>query len=228
MGKFWQILFCAACCLVTTKLMAQGKGDIATLTTHFDFGPSTYKSALLESNDTSYTMRYGGTVLAGETKSLEFAIFRDSNTTAFLLNEASMASSWQDTHLRYRWAYGYCGFVLSSASLVAQSAGETEVFDITASGYGVSFGFNMPFAKRGMVALDAAYVVPTKLVEVNQVDVSIGSRMDLDMNISYGLTRQFLSLILGYRTRSLGITLNEAFAEGISTTYLGLSGSFFL
>ncbi len=197
-------------------------------TLHFsaDGGTSTYKSELVESNDTATSIRYGMGLYAGADKLLGFGLRMDSQTTPFALNESQIVSSWQETFLTYRWGYMHAGAIISLVNMSA-TQGETDLFDLTGNGYGATFGAFYPFSKDGSVRTEINFVQINTIKETNQVDVSIGQRLDVDVGANFHLVKKrWLDLLVGYRMRTLSITLTETFAEQITSTYLGLSTVF--
>ncbi len=197
-----------------------------TLSFKLDYGPSTYKSELVDSNDTSYSMRYSVGIFAGETKSVVFAIKSDSNTTTFALNESEITTAWQETHILYRWTYFYVGAVISSLTM-ASNKEAADLFELAGNGYGGTLGTTIEFGRGGMFYLDVASVSIANVSEINQQDVSFGARTDIDIGCSFDITRRLLDISFGYRTRTLPVTLGESAAETLSTTYLGLNTSLY-
>ncbi len=208
------------------QVCASDADSAPTLSFKVDYGPSTYKSELVDSNDTSYTMRYSVGIFAGETKSVVFAIKSDSNTTAFALNDSENITAWQETHILYRWTYFYVGAVISTLTMTSNKEG-ADLFELAGNGYGGALGTTIEFGRGGMFYLDVASVSISNVSEINQQDVSFGARTDIDIGCSFSITRRLLDLSFGYRTRTLPVTLGESAAESLSTTYLGLNTSLY-
>lgn len=220
------ILLCL-CALIPTALQGKGNQSIPTLYVSADGGMSTYKSKLVASNDTSTATRYSMGLYAGLDKVIGFAIRTDSQSTNFELNDSTVTMSWQETFLKYRIGNLSTGAIISLATMTAESTANSQSFDLTGSGYGAFIHYFYPFGRLGKLNLEVDSVTISSIQESNQVDVTLGQRLDIDFGASFSLTKKdLLELVVGYRTRSFSVTTNSSYAEQIATTYLGLSTVF--
>jgi hypothetical protein len=219
----------AALCGFTSSQLAlaeKGDADVPTLAFNVDYGPSTYKSELLENNDTSYSMRWDIGIFAGESKNVVFKLQNDSNTTTFALNKSSALTTWQDTHIGYRWQFLYFGAIISSLTMTTTKE-SADQYEMTGSGYGGSFGAMTTFGRGGRISLNVNSVSISEINEVNQSEITLGSRLDIDIGAAYDLSRDMFDFLFGYRTRTLPMTVGDAYSESLTTTYFGLSSSLF-
>ena len=80
-------------------------------------GLTTYKSKLVESNDTSFGVRYTFGINAGRSKNVGMLVRTETNSTTFELNESAISTTIQDLILRYHWGPAYIGVILNSGAL---------------------------------------------------------------------------------------------------------------
>jgi len=225
--RILQIVAIISCFIASANAFAdKGDAEVPTLAFNVDYGPSTYKSEMLESNDTSYSMRWDIGIFAGETKNVIFKLQNESNTTAFALNESTAITIWQDTHIGYRWPYMYVGAIISSLTMTTTKEGADQ-YDLTGSGYGGSLGLMTTFGRGGRINLNINSVSISEVNEVNQTEIAFGSRTDIEIGASYDLSRDMFDLLFGYRTRTVPITVDDSFSEAVSSTYFGLASSLF-
>lgn len=205
-----------------------GKGrSVPTMFISADGGVSTHKSKLVSSNDTATATRYGMGIYAGVDKVIGFGIRTDTQTTAFELNDSSVSATWQETFLRYRFGNFSTGAIISLVSLSAESTANSQDFDLTGSGYGGFLHYVQPFGRIGKLSLEIDSVNIDTIKESNQVSVTLGQRLDIDFGASFSLTKKdWLELLVGYRTRSLSVTTDASYKDEITTTYMGLSTVF--
>ena len=206
----------------TAKAFGAPAKDVPTLSSEVNYGPTTYKSELVESNDTSFSMAYSIQVMAGEDKNLGIGIRNDSNTTAFELNLSETISTWQDTVIQYSLHWVYLGVVISNLKMSATKA-EIALFELTGQGYGGNMGFKFNFGRSGEFKLDIVSAAISEVTEINQAAVTFGSRLDIDIGAAIDITRRALDFTFGYKQRTRPITLDgTSYSDTISTTYFGL------
>lgn len=191
-----------------------------------DYGMGTYKSALMESNDTNGIVTYGIGAYAGLQKKLGIEYKVESATTAFALNTSSLAMTWNTTVIKYRlWAFEV-GPVIGSVTAKGNRAG-TDIFDAVGSGYGGYFGLMMPVGKHSTIDLKATQCATGEMIDKQQMTVAVGPRLDIELSSRIGITRRNLSATIGYRRRTYTITEDgTGFAELQTSTYLGLVTGF--
>jgi predicted porin len=210
--------------LVTSQAIARGVDDPPTVGFTIDYGPTTYKSELVQSNDTSLSMRYSLAIFAGETRSIVFMLKNDSNATTFALNESTVEATWQETQLKYRWNSLYFGVVLATLNMTASAAG-TSLFELTGTGFGANVGGSFAIGRSGAFYFDVSAATISQIAEINQTDISFGSRTDIDLGTSYALSKRMFDAVFGYRQRTLPVTLGTSANEVLTTTYFGISAS---
>lgn len=185
-----------------------------------DGGPMTYKSELLETNDTGYALAYTLGFHAGEDRNLGILIRNDTTNLSFETNDSKIEKNWLETTIRYRMGFFYLGPILSNLTIKINQAG-ADIRDATGSGYGANLGFIFDVSRNAGMYLDANYVTISEIVDTEAREISVGPRIDADLGTIIQLSREHFDFLLGYRYRQLGIELDESYSELISTTYLG-------
>jgi hypothetical protein len=214
-------VFIFACTFVSSANADEFERRLKTVYLEADYGLSTYKSKLVESNDTGSITSYTIGANIGADKPVAFVIRSDQSAISFLLNESAITSSWRDTIIRYRWGYMYVGGVMGQTTWEVKSAG-ADLFAGTGSGYGGNFGIMFPIGARNLFTIDATSMTASTFVEKNEQDVKMGARTDINMYGNIGLTRDSLDLIVGYRQRSHSISyLSTSYAEIHTATFFG-------
>jgi hypothetical protein len=233
-------------------------GVLTGFNVHASGGLSTYKSKMLQSNDTGTTINYGLALHAGEERGMSMGLEREQSTFPFSLNNASLALETQDVDVIYRWGPVYAGMMFTQAGwyakapadangdkLLDQNSTAEEYLDILAPGYGARTGLRVAFSKRGAAYIDVRYATASKVQQATPKDastggivgtspalgrtVAVGPRMSVDFGASLPITRDLLSFIAGYRYRTYGLTVeSESFAELHTSTYIGMTVDFSL
>jgi hypothetical protein len=202
-----------------------GEKAFADGVTGFNFhaagGLSTYKSKMLQSNDTGTTIGYGLAVHAGNERGMSMGLEREQSTFPFALNNASLAHADGD-------------------KLLDQNATAQEYLDILAPGYGARTGLRVAFSKRGAAFIDVRYATASKVQQAIPEEastagisgtspalgrkVTVGPRMSIDFGASLPITRDLFSFIAGYKYRTYAVSVeSEAFAELHTSTYIGMT-----
>jgi hypothetical protein len=186
-----------------------------------DYGLATYKSKLVDSNDTGTTMSYGIGAHVGELQLVGISARRETSTFSFLLNDSSIKSFWQDIRISYRWGYAYLGAIIGSAEMLASKESE-DLFDLTGNGFGGTVGFIVPVTSKALVKLDISSVTISQVVEKDKKQVTLGPRLDIDLGASVDLSKRMWDFIFGYRQRTNSISVDgTSYAELRTATYLG-------
>ena len=203
--------------------MAYGNKGATTPTVYadIDYGFSTYKSKLLQSNDTSSSLRYAVGVYAGRDKTISVAISSDSASTAFELNSSQYDTTFFDTYIRYHFWYLYFGAMINSTTMKATNDSGT-VFDLTGSGFGGNFGGRFPFGKGSEVIFNVDSVTTSEVQEITNTTVSVNPRLLIDIGASFNVTRRLIDFIVGYRMNTYSVTTDSSYAESLTTTYFGV------
>lgn len=212
-----------AALLAEPALASKGSGFGEYCPTFFldtSFGLTTYKSKLVESNDTGTGLSYALGGYAGEDRKFGFLVKTDTSTTSFLLNTSKVAVSWQDSILRYRLGPVYAGLLLTTIDLKVNNQGVDEL-DVSGSGTGGNLGFFYPIGRMGLFYFDASTVTLTNFRNVLADEVKGGTRLDLDMGAYFDLTRDFLDLAIGYRQRTTSFKVTSSYDETFYVTYVG-------
>lgn len=200
---------------------------------------TTYKSGMLTSNDTGVGNTYTLGAHVGTDRSFGVLYNVDSSVVTFGINKGKVATTWTDTIIRYRMGAFYLGGVIGSVALQVTAPesqdptidGKTPVdvnLDVVGTGYGGNGGFVLGFGRNNAWYLDATTVSIAAARDLEQTDVTFGSRLDLDTGISFFITRSVFDMMVGYRTRQYSIKVAESYAESLSATYLAFRlNSFF-
>ena len=205
---------------------AKGESDpvkeiLPTAWIQASYGLSTYKSELVESNDTGALINYAIGANVGEEKTFGLVIRTDSSAIDFKLNESKIESSWRDTVIRYRWGYAYIGGILGYSSFAATSAG-AELFSGTGTGYGVNFGGYLPLGRDNALVLDGSSVTIGEFNEVDQKAVKFGARTDVSIYGQMEIMNDAVHSTVGYTQRTHAVSLDgSGSAETHTATWVG-------
>ncbi len=189
-------------------------------------GAMTYKSEMVESNDTGYGFAYSVGFYAGAERNLGIIIRNDSTSISFALNDSKVENTWLDSTIRYRMGPFYLGGIISNMTLKVNQAG-TELRDSTGSGYGVNAGMQFNLNRNSGMYLDISSVSITEARDVEKRDITVGPRTDADLGMVFHLTRETLDFMLGYRYRTMAVKLDESYSELVTTTYMGFKFNLF-
>lgn len=191
------------------------------------FGFSTYKSKMVDSNDTSTGLTYKLGGCSGNKR--QFCLFHitDTTTTSFELNTSKIVSQWQDTNLRYYWNYIYIGPVFTDLNLQVTQSG-TEFIDGAGTGVGGNLGFIFPMSKVGVFYIDVVSTSIAKMKNSLTQEVTAVARQDIDIGAQIDITSELLDFILGYKQRTIATSAGTSYADSYLITYFGLRiASFF-
>ncbi len=216
--------------LTEVRAWAAGDGLMqATPTFYLDltFGFTTYKSELVQSNDTGTGLTYSLGGYAGQDHQVGFKTEVDSTTTTFALNDSSTTVVWQDSIINYRLSYFYLGVVFSQLDIKLNNAGTDEV-DAGATGMGYNAGLLIPIQRVGFFYTDVIGVTPTTSRNALTGDYTAGARMDIDIGTSFDLTRNAVDMMVGYKQRTMAMSSTLSGTETYYCTYIGFRfGAFF-
>lgn len=184
-------------------------------------GIATYKSKMVQSNDTSFSSGYKIGINAGLEKNLSVLIQSQSNTTNFeyadVETKSKVESTFQNTFIRYFWGPLYIGFGfdLSTLNVVLN---DNEHMKSLSHGMGGTFGVIAPIGKNNMIYLDIASLSPTETMETVQIissqTASLGSRLDLELGGIINLSKDRFDLKIGYKQRTFAVTIgSETYSE---------------
>lgn len=188
-----------------------------------DYGLGTYKSKLVDSNDTMNVMTYGFGANAGEERNLGFEYRQEKQTIAFAVNESGLTSDWTSTILKYRIWMMELGAVIGGVKMKVEREG-TEVLDIVGDGYGGYFGLLIPMSRGNLAYLNVMSVATASPVDKKERVIAMGSRLDIEVGGRFAISRKYLTFDVGYRRRTNSITEGgTAYSELQTSTFLGFS-----
>jgi hypothetical protein len=189
----------------------------------FDYGLATYKSKLVDSNDTAGAVTYGFGLNAGENRNFGVEYRVETATVAFETNQSSLTSNWTSTIFKYRlWAFEL-GPVIGSVKMSSKRE-NAEIFDIVGGGYGGYFGILMPIGSKNIAYMNAMSVATASPVDTQARTITMGSRMDLELGTKIKVTRKAVDFVVGYRRRTLSITEGGSpFSELQTATFFGFN-----
>jgi hypothetical protein len=189
----------------------------------FDYGLATYKSKLMDSNDTLGAATYGFGLNAGTDRNLGVEYRVETGTVAFETSQSSLATSWYSTIFKYRiWAFEL-GPVLGGVKMTGNRGG-SEIFDIVGSGYGGYFGILMPIGSQNLAYLNAMSVATAAPLDSQARTITMGSRLDLELGTKIKVTRKAVDFVVGYRRRTFSITESgNPYSEAQTSTFIGFN-----
>jgi hypothetical protein len=188
-----------------------------------DYGLGTYKSKLVDSNDTMNVVTYGFGANAGEERNLGFEYRQEKQAITFAVNESSLISDWTSTIFKYRFWMMELGAVIGGVKMKVEREG-AEVLDIVGDGYGGYFGLLIPMSRGNLAYLNAMSVATASPVDKKERVIAMGSRLDIEVGGHFAISRKYLNFDVGYRRRANSITEGgTAYNELQTTTFLGFS-----
>lgn len=205
------------------------ESDLPTFYLDTTFGFTTYKSELVQSNDTGTGLTYGIGGWAGQQHEVGFRTRIDSTSTTFALNTSKSTVTWQDSIINYRLGYFYLGVVFAQLDTTVNNQGTDEV-DAGATGMGYNTGLLIPITRVGYFYTDVLGVTPAKARNDNSLTgtFSAGARMDIDMGTSFNLTKNAVDMMVGYKRRTMAMAATNSGTETYYCTYIGFRfGIFF-
>lgn len=201
------------------------QSSLKTIYFNADYGLTTHKSELVESNDTGSSLRYSLGLNVGDQKQLGVVLQTESSTINFLLNETSTAVLYRDTRITYRLGYFYIGVISAYAQASAVAADGTDIFSGQGSGTGFAAGAYIPVGGRSLMQIDITSAgIADFLNKDENVEVKMGSRMVIDIAGHIPISKRYFNLDLGYRQRTQPFTVaGTSTSETVTTTYVGFS-----
>lgn len=250
MNRVWLTCYKRISCIVI-GLLAYGQfaaaAEVPAFFAYASGGYSVFKSALVQSNDTSSAVTVGFGTYAGDGKRFGMALQREQATFSFTLNNSVITYQLQDLHLRYRYGMFYSGVVFGQSAWQIEAPRDADadgrldpdgdvlpLVDAIGTGYGANFGLMFETMRRGTIYVDLTYMaaqtalakaVPqdaNNLTTLVEKEATLGARIDFDLGIKFELSRRYLGMA-GFRYRSLTLGVDgEAASETNGTTYVGV------
>ena len=222
-NTFTKILSLVA--LLFSSLIAMGeRSTFPTAYMEVEYGLwTTYKSGLVDFNDTGATTALSLGTYAGGDNSLGFSLRQETSAITFSPSSATasnITSTWQDVGIKYRLGFFYLGILFGSLDIKAVVQG-TDTVDAIGSGTGAQAGFITELGRGGFFQFDYSTVTIATIKDVSNPNVAVGARADMDIKTGYKLLK-WLQLTAGHRTRSYTITTSQAYTETVDATYFGL------
>lgn len=236
MFKHYQILilinFIIASIFTLKESTSYARSGYPTFFIDINAGLLTYKSKFVNSNDTSISTQYNFGAYAGSQNQLGVIIKTSTNTTAFSLNSSTITTTFQDSVFHYRWKMLYGGLILSQSTLAVSREADTDLaaleVDAIGTGYGFNAGLKLPIGRSSIVFFDASSISTSVIKEVNQEDISLGSRTEINLGSIIPITKSMFNGQIGYTQRSYSITHSgTSYAEVQTMTWFGFSTAFF-
>ena len=198
-------------------------------------GLATYKSEAVQSNDTNVTSGYTLGFSGGPERELIFALTNESSTTSFTYanstSTSSIATTFQDTLMAYRWGFIYLGLVFSQTQILASNL-DTDYMDSLATGQGFAFGARVPVRKSAYIILDylsSNTTVTKDVVQSSGTETTLGARSDVFLGGLIAITKSLLKARIGYRQRTFAMTVAGSSSTELQTmTWIGLDFNLFL
>ena len=184
-------------------------------------GFSTYKSKVVEMNDTSTAIGYGLKIRAGNDGDLGVHWDEFTNKTKFALNSSETKISFQDTSILFNIGSFFLGPVFSKVTLDVHNQG-TDTLSGLGSGYGVNTGFAFDLGKASSVYFEGKMITTSVLKAEDSVKASMGSRTDFKVGGIIPITKKLISLDIAWRMQSWPLTISgQTGKETLYTTWLG-------
>ena len=215
-------------CLSALVCSVSAKGDemtdrTSTVYMFADYGLGTYKSLLVDSNDTMGVTTYGFGANAGQDRNLGFEYRQEKQTINFAVNQSSLTSDWTSTIFKYRVWMVELGVVLGGVKMKVEREG-SEILDIVGDGYGGYFGMLIPMSRDNLAYLNVMSVSTAAPVDKKERTIALGPRMDIELGGRFALARKYLNFDIGYRRRTNSVTESDvAYNELQTSTFLGFS-----
>ncbi len=215
-------------CISSAMLANPARADEMTERTNTvymfgDYGLGTYKSQLVDSNDTMGVVTYGFGANAGGERNLGVEYRQEKQSITFAVNKSSLTSDWTSTIFKYRLWMVELGAVIGGVKMKVEREG-TEILDIVGDGYGGYFGLLIPMSRGNLAYLNAMSVATASPVDKKERVIAMGSRLDIEVGGHFAISRKYLNFDVGYRRRANSITEGgAAYSELQTSTFLGFS-----
>lgn len=201
---------------------AFANSDGPALRVHAGGGFSTYKSKVVNMNDTSTAIGYGFDMKAGNEGDLGVHWEQFTSKTKFLINSSESKMDFQDTSILLNLGSFYIGPVFSKVTIDIVNQG-VNTLSALGSGYGGNAGFSIEVGKVAELYLDGKMVITSVLKAEDGVQSKLGSRTDFKLGGMLPITKKLLSLDIAWRMQSWPVTLaGVSNKETLYTTWLGL------
>lgn len=191
-------------------------------------GMTTYKSKLVDSNDTSFSYAYAVQLNAGEGQYFGAFYRSEANTTSFTYASTTasskIASTFDDYGFRLLLGPVHIQVILDTITL-AVTKEDVEFLDALASGIGFGGGIFLPLNKMSKFFLGYNYYLPATFKDSIQgtTEVKLASRSEMEVGGILKLTKRALELEIGYRQSAFNISVaGTGYDEEKTSTWLAL------
>lgn len=227
-----KIIFLVPLFLWQMQALAQfrSKQDSPSVFLELGIGLTTYKSLVVESNDTANSQGYRLGINGGQEKNLSMFVNNESTSTNFIYagseEKSQIDTTFFDTVLRYYWGPFYFGAIFSQSSIVTLKQ-DVELTNATGSGMGGNLGLEFYINRNTLLFIDLLSVntgdVIDSIQELETTTVSIGSRTEFFLGGSIRVLKDHFTLIIGYKYRSFSLTVgSDSYNELQTATWIGL------
>lgn len=197
----------------------------ATLAIEVGGGFTTYKSKIVESNDTSTTTGYRLLIHGGSTNSVAAIYENNTVATAFELNASAVTINYQDFQFRRYWGPAFIGPIFSTTSALINKEG-TDLTDAMSSGIGGIFGVETLFSRSYLAYLNYRTINGTIGKDQLQTTFLVSNRTDLRIGAQLRQKGSWWYTDLGIRYTNFTVTIDgTSFAEFNLTSWVGLGAS---
>lgn len=255
LNKTIKILFTFALSIKGTHAFGASTDTFPTASAYAYGGYSVYKSEMVQSNDTAFTVGYGFEFFAGRERDWGMGLNREAAQLAFALNSAKIAINADIFKITYSLGPVWFGPLfnytlwdvaappdLDANEFIDQNTASEPYLTASSQGVGFHGGVDFYLGKKTLVSLKLAQTSTLSTLQQTPVETSqagitgtspttarlltIGPRTDMDLGAMILLSRDVLHLLFGFKATTYQIGLeNATFAETHNTTYLGFVGT---
>lgn len=217
--------------LIATNSLAQTRSQVygsdldkQTMTFSFqgDFGLTTFESQAAESKETAETATATLSAYAGEARKFAISLRSSQNNVNFALNQNGLNSSWFDVFLKWRlWLF--TPSITAGLTQLKIIKDQATYADFYAQSLGAGLDFSVPLFNRAVATASYFGFYSPDALDRGAKDIKMENRNEVDLNASIDITERTIDLILGYRTRSYKLTIDDkTFEENNQGAYAGL------
>ena len=188
-------------------------------------GLTTYKSKLVESNDTTTSSGYRLIFHSGAENTAAAVLENTTQNTNFELNQSLVQIINQDVQFRKYWGPVYFGLMFSTTN-IASNKESTNQIDAIGNGMGGIFGLNLHLGSANLGYFNYRTVSGSAAKDALGNEVALGSRSELQIGGKLGWKKRWYYLDVGLRYTNFSVTVaGTSYAELNITTWFGLGAS---
>ena len=228
-GKITGFIPVVSMCLLfgSNKMQARHFDQNRRSTVAFEVGGglTTYKSKLVESNDTSTSSGYSLILHAGVDNTAAAVLDNITQATNFELNESQVQLVNQDIHFRKYLGPVYLGPMFSTTSITSNKEA-TDQIDAIGTAIGGIFGLDLAIGKANLIYFNYRTVSGSAAKDNLANEVALTSRSEIYLGGKLGWARSWYYLDVGLRYNTFSLSVAGTNYDELNIiTWFGLGAS---